>query len=165
MTPDLLRPTGEIRRDNPSFTAVFVCGRNGGRSQIGQGFFNALKEDYPLVDKRYRAISFGTRPGTEVHPLVVQAMGEVGIDLTDTNEYHPKGMNDAITDNNITSVLEVINVCDDTCELPPAAVNATYRRWHVQDPNGQPIEVVREVRDQIKENVIDFLKELNGKIN
>lgn len=151
--------------DNLPLSVVFVCGRNGGRSQIGQGFFNTLKQDYPAVDARYRAISFGTRPGTEVHPLVVDAMNEVGIDLTDKTDYFPKGMTGAITHDNIASVREVINICDDTCELPPTAVNATYRRWHVQDPNEQSIEVVRKVRDEIRENVVNLLEELNNRAN
>ena len=97
---------------------LFVCGHNAGRSQMAQAFFNHLKRKYPLVDKSYGAISAGTRHGGNINPLVVQVMGEIGIDMDNSEVYFPKGLNEEFVASRGKNVKRVIVACDDQCELP-----------------------------------------------
>ncbi len=128
---------------------VFACVANAGRSQMAAAFFNKLADP-----KRARAISAGTRPGTAVHPEVVTAMREVDIDLSSaTPQYLSTGIaNDA-------HILITMG-CGDECPLVPGVERDD---WPLDDPKGQSVEAVRQIRDQIRKNVEELIKERKWK--
>ena len=109
-------------------TVVFACVHNAGRSQMAAAFFNRLADP-----AKARAISAGTQPGLRVHPEVVEAMREVGMDLSGARPQ-----------------LLVTMGCGDECPVMPGADRAD---WPLEDPKGQPIEKVRQIRDEIRRRV------------
>lgn len=120
-------------------TVVFACVHNAGRSQMAGAFFNAL------VDRsKAEALSAGTQPGTKVHPEVVVAMHEVGIDLS--NE-RPKLLEPEVTKH---AALLITMGCGEACPFVPG-----LRRedWPIEDPKGRPPERVREIRDEVRARV------------
>ena len=128
---------------------VFACVANAGRSQMAAAFFNTLADP-----KRARAISAGTRPGTAVHPEVVTAMREVGIDLSSAT---PQYLSTDIA--NDAHILITMG-CGDECPLVPGVERDD---WPVDDPKGQSAEAVRGIRDQIRKNVEELIKERKWK--
>lgn len=120
-------------------TVLFACVHNAGRSQIAAAWFNQLVDP-----SKARAISAGTRPGASVHPEVILAMREVGIDL------------DGAPTTKLTSEIAqqaqilVTMGCGDECPFVPGAERVD---WPLEDPKGKPIAAVREIRDQIRERV------------
>ena len=118
---------------------VFACVHNAGRSQMAAAFLNALAD--PAVA---HAVSAGTEPATQVHPEVVAVMREVGIDLASA---HPRLLTDALA---AGASLLVTMGCGDRCPVVPG-----LRRddWPLPDPKGQPLERVREIRDQLRARV------------
>ena len=124
---------------------VFACVANAGRSQMAAAFFNALAKD-----TRARAVSAGTRPGTAVHPEVVTAMREVGIDLSRAN---PRYLSKDVT----KDAHSVITMgCGEECPLIPGVERDD---WPLDDPKGQSAEVVRSIRDEIRKRVAELVKE------
>lgn len=121
------------------FYVIFACVHNAGRSQMAAAFFNAVSDP-----ARARASSAGTAPAARVHPEVLAVMQEVGIDLS---EARPTRLTPALTE---TADLLVTMGCSDECPLVPG-----LRRidWPLPDPKGQPIEVVRRIRDEIADRV------------
>jgi arsenate reductase (thioredoxin) len=124
---------------------VFACVANAGRSQMAAAFFNKLADP-----KRARAISAGTRPGTAVHPEVVTAMREVDIDLSSAT---PQYLSTDIA--NDAHILITMG-CGDECPLVPGVERDD---WPLDDPKGQSVEAVRRIRDQIRKNVAELVKE------
>lgn len=122
---------------------VFACVHNAGRSQMAAAFFNDLADP-----ERARAISAGTRPGDRVHPEVVAAMREVGIDLSDAR---PRRLTHGLAR---SADLLVTMGCGDECPVVPGP-----RRddWPLEDPKGQPLERVRAIRDDIRARVAALL--------
>ncbi|MGD0946573.1 MAG: arsenate reductase ArsC [Candidatus Binatia bacterium] len=120
-------------------TVIFACVRNAGRSQMACAFFNALADP-----SKARAVSAGTRPGAHVHPEVVAAMLEVGIDLGGAKPQllTPELARDAD--------LLVTMGCGDECPVVPG-----LRRddWPLTDPKGLPLQRVRQIRDEIRSRV------------
>ena len=132
-------------------TVVFVCVHNSGRSQMAEAFFNQIAEG------KATAISAGTQPGDKVHPVVVEAMKEVGIDLSGNK---PKML-----------TLEMIEKADkmitmgcgaDAGGLCPAGFVET-EDWALEDPKGKPISEVRIIRDEIKRRVSVLLAKIISK--
>jgi arsenate reductase len=121
-------------------TVLFACVHNAGRSQMAAALFNQLID--PALA---RAVSAGTRPGTRVHPEVVEAMKEVGIDLADVR---PRQLTDDLAGQ--ARVLVTMG-CGDECPFVPGAL---MEDWPLEDPKGQPIERVREIRDEIRSRVV-----------
>lgn len=160
---EVVRKTPENIGRAPKMKVMFICGHNAGRSQMGQAFFNELKPQFPAVDAIYEAISVGTRPGTEINPMVMQAMEEIGIDLSDASEFYPKGMASDLITTEALNIKRAIIACDDTCELPPE-IDAKMEKWNLPDPHGKSIETVREVRDLTKEKVLALLQELQEEL-
>ena len=120
-------------------TVLFACVHNAGRSQIAAAWFNAL------VDRsKARAVSAGTDPGPRVHPEVITAMREVGVDLTgaSTTRLTPELAGQA--------EFLVTMGCGDQCPYVPGA---TRDDWPLEDPKGKPLERVREIRDEIRGRV------------
>ena len=126
-------------------TVLFACIHNAGRSQMAAAWFNALA----VADKAW-AISAGTEPGTRVHPEVVGAMREVGIEL---EGIAPQKLTEALAEK---AAILVTMGCGEACPVVPG-----LRRldWPLEDPKGKPIERVREIRDDVRERVVALLRE------
>ncbi|MCE9672302.1 arsenate reductase ArsC [Myxococcus stipitatus] len=125
-------------------TVIFACVHNAGRSQMAAAFFNAL-----VAPERARAVSAGTRPGERVHPEVVAAMAEVGLDLS---EVRPR----LLTDELARDARWLVTMgCGEVCPHVPGS-----RRddWPLEDPKGQPVERVREIRDEVRARVVTLLQ-------
>ena len=124
-------------------TVLFACIHNAGRSQMAAAWFNLLSDP-----TKARAMSAGTAPGPRVHPEVVTAMKEVGVDLS-------TAATSRLTDELAQHAQWLITMgCGDQCPVVPG-----LRRddWPLEDPKGQPIARVREIRDQIRERVQTLL--------
>lgn len=126
-------------------TVVFACVHNAGRSQMAAAFFGALAD--PALA---RAVSAGTQPGTRVHPEVVAAMREAGIDLAGAT---PRLLTPELAKD---AAWLVTMGCGEACPVLPGV-----RRddWPVPDPKGQPPERVREIRDEVRARVARFVAE------
>src|SRR6185295_2467156 len=112
-----------------------ACVQNAGRSQIAAALFNALADPW-----KARAISAGTKPGAAVHPEVVAAMKEIGIDLSSAQ---PQALTDALAQQ--AQVLITMG-CGDQCPVVPGAERDD---WPIADPHGQPAARVREIREDV----------------
>ena len=129
--------------DKPS--VLFVCVHNAGRSQMAAGWVTHLAGD--TIEVR----SAGSAPAETINPVAAEAMREVGIDITDQK---PK----ILTTEAIQASDAVITMgCGDTCPVFPGK---RYEDWELTDPAGQGIEVVRQVRDEIRGRVEKLLAEL-----
>ncbi|WP_114205874.1 arsenate reductase ArsC [Acidisarcina polymorpha] len=117
-------------------TFIFACIHNAGRSQMSAAFFNKLA-DFRLA----RAVSAGTQPAEKVHPIVVDVMREVGIDLAQTK---PQKLTQELAQG--ADALVTMG-CGDECPYVPG-----LRRldWPLPDPKGLPIEEVRSIRDEVR---------------
>ncbi len=126
---------------------VFACVHNAGRSQMAAAFFNGMANTSVA-----RAISAGTRPAERVHPEVVDAMREAGLDLS---EAKPQRLTPELTHG---AALLITMGCGDDCPVVPG-----LRRedWPLPDPKGQPVERVREIRDEIHARVQALLTKEN----
>jgi arsenate reductase len=125
---------------------LFACVHNAGRSQMAAAFFNRMADP-----AKARALSAGTRPAERVHPEVVVAMREVGIDLSDSV---PQPLNA-----DVASVANIVVTmgCGDECPVVPGA-----RRddWPLADPKGKSREHVRQIRDEICRRVEGLIREI-----
>jgi arsenate reductase len=126
-------------------TVLFACIHNAGRSQMAAAWFNALANG-----AKAGAISAGTEPGARVHPEVVQAMREVGIEL---EGLQPQKLTDELASK---AALLITMGCGEACPYVPG-----LRRldWPLEDPKGKPVERVREIRDEVKDRVMGLLRE------
>jgi arsenate reductase len=126
--------------DRPS--VLFVCVHNAGRSQMAAGFLRALSGD--SVEVR----SAGTTPADTINPVVVEAMNEVGVDLS---EQTPK-----VLDPDVVQASDVVVTmgCGDECPYFPGT---TYLDWELPDPAGQGLAAVRPIRDEIRRRVLELL--------
>ena len=137
------------KKEQQEKSILFVCIENAGRSQIAEGFFNQK-----YAPKHYRAISAGTRPASQINPLAVQAMNEVGIDISSSQK--PK----IITEDMIKSSEKSVNMgCIDKTECPMLFINNVVD-WGIEDPKGKPIEKVREIRDEIERRVKEIAQSI-----
>lgn len=126
---------------------VFVCIHNSGRSQMAEAFGKIYGKDKIISE------SAGTIPGTKLNPAAVEAMAEIGYDLT---SHSPKLM----TEEMVKTADKVISIgCGVDAEACPVKFIIT-EDWGLEDPNNQPIEKVRVIRDEIKERVIKLIDEL-----
>ena len=126
---------------------LFVCVENAGRSQIAEGFFKKL------APSEYEGISAGTIPVSEINPLVVQAMKEVDIDISDNKSK-------LVTNEMIEESDSVVNMgCMDK-ESCPALFVEEIDDWDIEDPKGKSIEEIRKIRDSIETKVKKLVSEL-----
>ncbi|WP_241779348.1 arsenate reductase ArsC [Mycobacterium intracellulare] len=140
----LARVEGKISDGKP--TVLFLCTHNAGRSQMALGFFTHLAGDNAI------AWSGGSEPGNEINPAAIEAMHEVGIDIT--GEY-PKPWTDEI----VQAADVVITMgCGDACPIFPGK---RYENWELPDPAGQGLDAVRPIRDDIEERIHRLLTDLN----
>jgi len=130
---------------SPKPTVLFVCVHNAGRSQMAAGFMNSLGAG------RVEVLSAGSAPKDSINPVAVQAMQEVGIDISNNT---PK----VLTPEAVQESDAVITMgCGDACPFYPGK---RYEDWVLDDPAGQGIESVRVIRDEIKKRVEQLLSEL-----
>jgi len=120
-------------------TYIFACVHNAGRSQMAAAFFNRLADP-----AKARGISAGTQPGPHVHPVVLDAMREAGIDLSAAK---PQKLTDELARE---ANMLITMGCGEDCPYIPG-----LRRddWPLPDPKGRPMEEVRQVRDEIRTRV------------
>jgi arsenate reductase (thioredoxin) len=124
--------------EKPPPQVLFVCIHNAGRSQMAAAFVKQLAND------RLRARSAGSDPADEVNPVVVEAMREVGIDLS---EKSPRLLKTA----NVEKADAIVTMgCGDACPVLPGK---RYEDWELEDPAGKDLETVRRIRDEIEERV------------
>ena len=122
---------------------IFACVHNAGRSQMAAAFFNAL-----AGLGKARAVSAGTKPGDRVHPEVVAAMREVGIDLSGARPQ-------LLTIELVRSAQLLVTMgCGEDCPFVPGLENLD---WPLPDPRGRPIEEVRATRDEVRRRVHELL--------
>jgi arsenate reductase (thioredoxin) len=126
---------------------LFVCTHNAGRSQMAAGLLDHLAAG------RVRVISAGSQPATQLNPAAVQAMAEMGVDIS--REY-PR----PLTADKVRAADIVITMgCGDAC---PVYAGKRYIDWDLPDPAGLSIEAVRPIRDDIHQRVVALLGELSA---
>jgi arsenate reductase len=118
---------------------IFACVHNAGRSQMAAALFNKLADPAKAI-----AVSAGTRPGDRVHPAVVEAMKELGVDLS-------RAVPQRLTAELARGAEFLVTMgCGDECPVVPGA---RREDWPLEDPKGQPLERVRQIRDEIRDRV------------
>jgi arsenate reductase (thioredoxin) len=127
-------------------TVLFVCLQNAGRSQISEALFTRA------ADGNHTGLSAGTSPADHVHPPVVEVMRELGIDLADRQ---PQLLTRELAEQ---ADLVITMGCGDQCPYIPGK---KYIDWDLPDPEGQAIEQVRDIRDDIRERVRALVHELD----
>ena len=138
------RKEGKVQEEK---TVLFVCVENAGRSQMAEGFFKKY------APRGYLTVSAGTRPVGEINPVAIQAMKEVGIDIS-------KQKSKIITEDMIrSSTLRVNMGCVEKEACPTLFINDVLE-WGIEDPKGKPLEKVREIRDDIEQRVKQLAADL-----
>jgi len=125
---------------------LFVCVENVGRSQMAEGFFRKYAP-------KFKVISAGTEPNSELNPIVVEAMKEIGIDITNQK---PKLLSNQMLEDSIKTV-NMGCIDQETC---PSLFVKDLLEWNIADPKGKTIEEIRKIRDQTKSRVLDLIKKL-----
>jgi len=134
-------------KSNLKRTVLFVCVKNAARSQMAEAFFRKYAPD------GYEAISAGTRHTSQINPLAVETMKEVGIDIS---KQKPKEM----TGDMIRNATKIINMgCMDKNFCPTLFI-PKVSEWNIEDPKGKPIEKVAEIRNEIERKVKEVVSEL-----
>jgi arsenate reductase len=136
-----------VPRDTPGVRVLFVCLHNAGRSQISEALFTRE------AGGRHEARSAGTDPAGRVLPQVVEAMGELGIDLSNRI---PRRVDDG--DAGWADVVVTMG-CGDSCPYIPGK---RYLDWELEDPSGRPLEEVRATREEIARRVSSLVAELDS---
>ena len=128
---------------------LFVCVENAGRSQMAEAFFKKY------APKKFNVISAGTTPSSQLNPIVVKVMSEIGIEL---DEQSPKLLSNAMIENS----LKTINMgCMDRESCPSLFVKDVLD-WNISDPKEKTIDDVRKIRDQIKYEVMSLINTLKN---
>jgi arsenate reductase len=125
---------------------LFVCLHNAGRSQMSEALFERA------AGGNHEGRSAGTEPGERVHPEVVEAMRELGIELADRVPHELSQADAEWAD------VVVTMGCGDECPYIPGK---RYLDWELEDPKGRPLEEVRATRDEIERRVVELLGELD----
>ena len=127
---------------------LFVCVENAGRSQMAEAFFRKF------IENRFNVISAGTTPSKELNPIVVEEMKEIGIDM---NSQNPKMLSESM----ISNSFKTVNMgCMDKESCPGLFVKDVID-WNIPDPKEKTIEQIREIRDQIKSEVLNLIATIN----
>ena len=145
-TRDRLRALARMEADFAKPAVLFLCVHNAGRSQMAAGWLRYLAGD--AVD----VFSGGSEPAESTNAAAIQAMAEAGIDIS--TEY-PKPWSDEVAR---TADVIVTMGCGDACPIFPGK---RYEDWELTDPAGQPVDVVRDVRDDIEHRVRALMASLD----
>ena len=141
----ILDPAGRMTEEVPE--VLFVCVHNAGRSQMAAGLVKLRS------DGRIHVRSAGSDPGEEINPAVIEAMADVGVDMS---EEFPKPLTDEV----VRAADVVITMgCGDSCPIYPGK---RYEDWALDDPAGQDVIAVRRIRDEIDRRVQTLIAELVG---
>ena len=136
-------------KKEPEKTILFVCVENAGRSQMAEGFFNKY------APKGYKGISGGTKPVSQINPIAVEAMQEIGIDISNQKSKD-------ITEDMMRNSFRTVNMgCMDK-ESCPTLFLPNVLDWNLEDPKGKSIEIVREIRDEIDQRVKELVANLEA---
>ena len=128
-------------------TILFVCVENAGRSQMAEGFFNKF------APEGYKAISAGTKPVSQINPVAVDVMREVGIDISNQKSKD-------ITEDMMRNSTKIVNMgCMEKGACPTLLLHNVVD-WKTEDPKGKSIEKIREIRDQIEQRVMELVAAL-----
>src|ERR671931_787434 len=139
----LAQTEGLVTKEMPE--VLFVCVHNAGRSQMAAGLVKLRSEG------RIHVRSAGSDPGEQINPAVIEAMAELGVDLS---EEFPK----PLTDEFVQAADVVVTMgCGDACPIYPGK---RYEAWELEDPAGKDLETVRRIRDEIDERVLRLVGEL-----
>jgi protein-tyrosine-phosphatase len=141
------RKESEPKSQKGDKIVLFVCVENAGRSQIAESFFRKY------APRGYMTISGGTRPAGEINPVVVQAMKELGIDIS-------KQKSKILTEDMIRNAAVRVNMGCMEKESCPSLFIHNLLEWGMEDPKGKPIEKVREIRDEIEQRVRQLAADL-----
>ena len=134
---------GVIAKEQPE--VLFVCVHNAGRSQMAAGLVKLRSEG------RIHVRSAGSDPGEQINPVVIEAMTELGVDMS---EEFPKPLTDEV----VRAADIVITMgCGDACPIYPGK---KYEDWVLDDPAGQEIETIRRIRDELDTRVLTLVDEL-----
>jgi arsenate reductase len=139
----LAQAEGALVKEQPE--VLFVCVHNAGRSQMAAGLVKLRSEG------RVHVRSAGSAPGEEINPAVVEAMTEIGVDLT---EEFPKPLTDEVVR---AADVVITMACGDACPIYPGK---RYEDWELDDPAGKDLETVRRIRDEIDARVQRLISEL-----
>lgn len=135
------------KKSQPKKKILFACVENSGRSQMAEAFFRKYAPD------NYEAISGGTEPKGYVNPVAIEAMKEIGIDMS---EQKAKAISEAM----IKQSEKAVNMGCMTKEIYPTAMVPNMIDWNIDDPKDQSIEKIREIRDQIEQKVKELVSQL-----
>jgi len=123
---------------------LFVCIENAGRSQMAEGFFNKS------APEGYRALSAGTKPVSQINPVVIDVMKEIDIDISNQKSKE-------ITEDMMRNSFKTVNMgCMDK-ESCPTLFLSNVLDWNLEDPKDKPIDKVREIRDEVKLRVKELV--------
>lgn len=127
---------------------LFICVANSGRSVMAERMFNRL------AGGRHHARSAGSEPGGAPHPVVIEALEEIGIDARD---HVPRKLDLA----EVAAYDAVVSTCgEEACPVTPPGTKRVY--WNLPDPKREPIGRVREIRDEIRARVVTLIAELDA---
>jgi arsenate reductase (thioredoxin) len=150
-----LRFFGSSKDEKNKKSVLFVCVQNAGRSQIAEAFFREYAPD------NYEALSAGTEPAGNLNPLAIEAMKEIGVDISN---HRPK----IITEDMIKQSTARVNMGCIQRESCPTLFIHNVIDWNIEDPKGKSLEKVREIRDVIESRVKELvasLSQTSGQIN
>ena len=140
---------GKPKLKQPTQTILFVCVENAGRSQMAEGFFNKYAPD------GYKGISAGTKPVSQINPVALEVMKEVGIDISVQKSKD-------ITEDMMRNSYKTVNMGCMEKESCPTLFLPNALDWNLEDPKGKPIEKVREIRDEIDHRVKKLVASLQS---
>jgi arsenate reductase (thioredoxin) len=129
-------------------TILFVCVENAGRSQMAEGFFKKY------APEGFVPASAGTKPISQINPLAIQVMNEIGIDIS---KQKPKDLSEDMMRNSN----KIINMgCMDNNFCPTLFIPKVID-WGIEDPKGKQIEQVREIRDEIERRIKELATDIS----
>ena len=129
-------------------TILFVCVENAGRSQMAEGFF------WKYAPDGYEPLSAGTKPTSQINPLSIQVMNEIGIDVS-------KQRSKELTEDMMRNSDKIINMgCMDKNYCPTLFIPKVID-WGIEDPKDKPIEKVREIRDEIERRIKELATDVS----
>jgi protein-tyrosine-phosphatase len=130
-------------------TVLFVCVENAARSQMAEAFFNKYSPE------GYHAVSAGTKPISEINPVVVKVMKELGEDMNGQKSKE-------IREEMIRSSAKIVNMGCIERESCPTLFLQNLIDWNIEDPKGKSVEKVREIRDEIHRRVKELVTDLKS---
>jgi protein-tyrosine-phosphatase len=152
-----MRFFGRGADDEPAVRVTFMCVENAGRSQMAAALAERECERRGLGD-RVGIDSAGTHPADAVHPVVVEAMAEVDLDISDRT---PR----LVDLETLKRVDYVVTMGCYIAEFDPGSFGVDSREWDLENPEGQELETVRGIRDDLVERIVDLFDEIEQEVS